>query len=108
MIIRLLGLCSGEPHESSGRWVVYYDPEHHNESGRYDGGELLTTCVRAEATNYSIEEAFRLWQSGPTCACHRKRADGQPNRPLTAFNVVLETDRKEEARMLQAMGQGGN
>jgi hypothetical protein len=64
--------------------------------------------VRAAAARYSIEEAFRVWQAGPTCKCHRQRPDGYPNRPLTAFNVAFETEDREEARILQAVGQGGN
>jgi hypothetical protein len=48
---------------------------------------LVTTGELEHATRYTTTEAFELWRSvdprNPT------RADGKPNRPLTAFTVNI-------------------
>jgi hypothetical protein len=100
-LLRLLATCRGVPHPREGQYVVSYDPEYHEPDGGYDGGWLVTTSDRAKATRFTIEEATDLWRSGPTCLCHRLRADGKTNRPLTAFHADIE---KEEVEPLTAMG----
>lgn len=105
MIIQLLGTWFG-PHEYSGGYVVSYDPEYHLPSGDYDGGDLVTTPDRDKATHFTMDEAFALWRSGPTCPCHRLQDDGEPNRPLTAFTVCLDATEPEEVEAFQSMGSG--
>lgn len=90
MKIHLLGLARGSPpdeHEHGDSYVVSYDPEYHLPDGSYDGGWLETTTNPKEATEFSFPRAVVLWMSGPTCQCHHLRPDGEPNRPLMAFNV---------------------
>jgi hypothetical protein len=89
MRIRLVSLVSGGTHEHSGRYLISYDPEFHLPDGTYDGGRLITTPDREQATEFDFQQAVILWRSGPSCSCHRLRADGEPNRPLTAFNVEI-------------------
>jgi hypothetical protein len=87
--IRLMGLANGEPHGMSGQYVVSYDPDYHLPDGSYDGGSLVCTPNRDEAGIFHFAQAFELWRAGPSCPCHRKRADGRPNRPLAAFNLEI-------------------
>jgi hypothetical protein len=87
--LRLLTLATGQVHEYSGQFVVFYDPEFHNEDGSYDGGLLKTTLNLAEAARFDFDDAIALWKSGPTCECHRLRPDGGLNRPLSAFNAEI-------------------
>ena len=90
-IIRLLGLRNGEEHEVSGQYLVSYDPEYHlPEGGEYDGGRLVCTPDRGMATRFSMLEAILLTRAGPSCSCHMFRPDGRPNRPLLAFNILVE------------------
>jgi hypothetical protein len=87
--IRLVGLAAGTPHEMSGQYVVRYDPDYHLPDGSYEGGELICTPRREQATYFDLAAAVLLYRSGPTCTCHRLRPDGMPNRPLTAFTVEI-------------------
>lgn len=90
MKVHLLGLTNGDPHELADTWLVSYDPNHHTESGDYDGGDLVTTRDKEAAHDFpDIMQAIEAWKAGPTCRCHRLRPDGLPNRPLTAFNVEV-------------------
>lgn len=104
MIIQLLGTRLG-PHEYSGEYVVSYNPDYHLPSGDYDGGWLETTPDRARATRFTMDEAFDLWLSGPTCRCHRLREDGERNQPLTAFHVCLDASETEDSRKERVMTQ---
>jgi hypothetical protein len=87
--IRLIGLVDGSPHRSSGQYIVLYDPDYHLPDGSYDGGALACTPDLQEASRFTMAEAVALFRSGPSCPCHRLRPDGRPNRPLTAFTVVI-------------------
>ena len=87
--MKLMRLASGIPHAAESSYVVSYDPNYHLPDGEYDGGALVTTKDPAEATLFTMVEAFQLWRSAPDCRCHRRRPDGEPNRPLSAFNVEL-------------------
>jgi hypothetical protein len=92
MIVKIAGTATGVPHEADGCYIVSYDPEPHITGGGYNGGHLVTTPNRAEATRFTHEQASDLWRSGPSCACHRLRPDGKRNRPLTAFTVLIQPD----------------
>lgn len=87
--LRLLRRADGGPHDASGSFVVSYDPHYHLPDGQYDGGYLITTRDPNAATLFTLAEAFNLWRSGPVCECHHLRPDGEPNRPLSAFNVEM-------------------
>jgi hypothetical protein len=79
------------PHHAAGQYVVSYDPEYHLPDGSYDGGALVCTPLMEEATLFEFIDAVLLLRAGPSCFCHRLRADGEPNRPLTAFDAKVAT-----------------
>lgn len=90
--IQLLNTSSGVPHEMSGQYIVSYDPDFHWPDGSYDGGLLECTPDPEKAAHFAtLEDALHLWRSGPRCDCHRLRLDGQPNRPLTAFDASISS-----------------
>lgn len=102
--LRLVGLSDGSTHELSGQYVVSYDPEYHN-GAEYDGGFLVCTPDPEQAPLFSVLEALGIWKSGPTCQCHRLRADGQPNRPLTAFDIEVAGQEEKDEPQTQLGGR---
>jgi hypothetical protein len=67
-----------------GAWLKSYDPEAHD--GR---GDATWTNDPAQAQQFaSAMEAHRFWRQ--PSRTRPRRADGQPNRPLTAFSVSIE------------------
>jgi len=87
--IQLLDLADGGQHELNGQYLVSYDADYHWPDGSYHGGKLICTPHVERAPMFPIERAYEIYKSGPMCRCHRKRPDGKPNRPLTAFNVLM-------------------
>lgn len=89
-ILKLVSLADGSMDLHCGRYVAFYDPAFHHPNGDYDGGRLLTTAVPEEAMSFPTPiEALELWRTVAPCACHNTRADGKPNRPLTAYTAML-------------------
>jgi hypothetical protein len=85
MTLHLLTLVDGTPHEYTDTFVVEFDPTVHREDGTYDGGLLRVTRDPSQARQFAnFEELARYWQQD-----YGLRADGEPNRPLTAFNVEV-------------------
>lgn len=90
VVIRILGIISGEPTSFDRQWLVEYDP---SRPGRDAEGHLLsahvvTTPDRAQALRLpDFGTAYALWQQR---AGHSLRPDGQPDRPLTAFTISIE------------------
>jgi hypothetical protein len=108
-ILQLVGLTCGEPHELAGQYVVSYDPEYHLPDGGYDGGDLVCTPNAEEAMRFeSVDAAIKLWQSGPTCECHRLEPDGRPNKPLTAFDASVESWAMPATHLVGEIGEGQN
>jgi hypothetical protein len=74
----------GPPGAPLGAYLASYDPE------AFDGrGWSDWTQDRAKAlvfTDYTV--AWEFWRQIPVC--RPRRPDGRPNRPLTAFTVVME------------------
>lgn len=91
MTIKLLGTASGRTHKNANQYVVSYDPDYHLPDGSYDGGALETSPDITKAKVFDgLVDAYNYWYQSPKCQCHSFRADGQPNRPLTAFHLVVE------------------
>jgi len=88
MRLRLISM-EGESDPLDGHYVVDYFPDTHEPDGSYDGGDLVTTTDESLARQFTTEEALALYQASPSCACHRLRADGKPNRPLARFHVEI-------------------
>lgn len=75
-------LATGEPSEIDGTYVESYT----DEDGR---GRLVTTRDRACAMQFEDpRSAFLFWNQ--TSEVKPKRADGEPNRPITAYSVSVE------------------
>ena len=85
-VLRVLGAAGtvtlGEgPYEG---FVERYDPERHG--GR---GFLKTTNDIAKAIKFADKgDAFAFWHQTSKTRPHRP--DGKPNRPMTAFHVMIE------------------
>jgi hypothetical protein len=71
--------------EHDGRYVKDFQPDL-NEWGQ---GNLSTTDVPTEAKQFANSgDAFAFWkQQSKRCPL---RDDGKPNRPLTAYTVMIE------------------
>ena len=85
MMTKVLQLVAvaGVPTMHVGRYVRQFDPDGHD--GR---GDLVTTADIHEALTFpSAAEAMMFWQS--QSKVRPLRADGKPNRPLTAFTVAV-------------------
>ena len=78
--IQCVGLAAGGHIDIEGHYLKRYDP---------DTGQSEWTSQQEQAMRFeSVGEAFAFWKQ-----THRKepvRADGKPNRPLTAFSVTIE------------------
>jgi len=83
-ILRVLGLAHEKattPH--GGRYVLSADPDAY--AGR---GSLETTDDVTEAKQFAnVADALDYWQARSTIA--PTRHDGKPNRPLTAYHVLI-------------------
>lgn len=91
-IVRIVGLVDGTPTDFDGQYIVEYDPSrvgtHPVTGGPMPVFHLVTTPDVARATRFVGSEATELYlavdRRNPT------RADGEPNRPLTAFTADIE------------------
>ncbi len=66
------------------RWLQSYDPEAH--TGR--GAVLFTNDVSEAITFADQRAAMACYLQVPKN--HPVRADGRPNRPLTAYTVMID------------------
>jgi hypothetical protein len=86
VIVRITGLVSGEPSPLDGRWLLEYDP---TIPGRAPDGTEMTAHILTTNTRAA---AFRFPDGAAALALWRAES-GRPypeDRPLTAFNIVLE------------------
>jgi hypothetical protein len=88
--IQIIGLISGIPTPFDGQYIVEYDPER---DGKDPDGlpmwcHLVTTPNRTDALHLSNHDAVELWRQ--VSQREPLRADGRPNRPLTAFTVEIK------------------
>ncbi|WP_372507741.1 MULTISPECIES: DUF2510 domain-containing protein [Mycobacteriaceae] len=92
--IRIVGLVNGTPTDFDGQYIVEYDPSRvgtHPVTGEpMPALHLVTTPDIQWATRFSATETVDLYRAvdrrNPT------RADGEPNRPLTAFTIETEVE----------------
>lgn len=88
-VLRIVGLAGARPSPFDGQWLVEYDP---TRPGTDPNGvpilaHLVTTPDRSKALRLGgLAAAHALWtkESGHT------RPDGRRDRPLCAFDVVVE------------------
>lgn len=87
-VIKMMDLqgtvSSNSPTFSLGCYLKSYNPE--DSDGR--GSAVFTTKIEDAATFRTFGEAMDLYRSVPNC--RPIRADGEPNRPLTAFTIMIE------------------
>lgn len=82
--LQVVGLANGKRHPSDGEFVRDADVDAAN-----GVGEIVTTPDPAEAMFFtSADAAWIFWQR--QSATRPYRADGLPNRPLTAFHMLIE------------------
>lgn len=91
-VIQLIETAAGEPTEFDGQYVRYYDPTYVHPEG-YDGGILEVTPDPKQAMQFpNVEAAMEKWRQP-----YGVRADGKPNRPLTAWMVLFVSEEREAA-----------
>jgi hypothetical protein len=71
------------PEEHLGKYLERYDPEYLNGNGLAVWTDDLSKALRFT----DALEAFILYRTVPKAK--KKRLDGKPNRPLTAYSVEL-------------------
>jgi len=87
--IRIIGVANMEhqPHPLSGAFIQSYDVTTLNEQGAYSGGDLEVCDTITKAKHFADQfEAMNFWR---TESPYGNRADGKPDRPLTAFTVEI-------------------
>ena len=88
-VIRLHSLASGGQSDFDGMYVKAYDPSYVNPETGYDGGLLEVTNEKAEALRFNEPvAAIDKWRETAPPPYH-VRADGKPNRPLSAWSVEI-------------------
>jgi len=89
-VIRIIGLINGGKTAFDGQYLVQYDPGRGGVepvTGRPMLCHMVTHPDVEQATKYSVTDAVKVWQA--VDPRHPVRADGKPNRPLTAFSVEI-------------------
>jgi hypothetical protein len=89
VIVRILSLADGSPTSFDNQWLVDYDL---SRPGITPDGDLLTAHVettrdRTQARRFADFRTAIAVLSQPS---GRTRADGEPDRPMTAFNLSVE------------------
>lgn len=87
IVLRVICRVDGARTEADGRYIVEYDPtlSWHNADRSY---KLITTADITKARGFdNLPEASRYIHR--VCPNFPTRADGQPNRPITAFTIEI-------------------
>ena len=83
-VIKCLEFATGQPSRYEGMYLKAYDPD-----GREGMGHIEWTPNRWEAMQFTQAfGALDTWRRQSTV--HPLRPDGKPNRPLTAYSIVIE------------------
>jgi hypothetical protein len=86
-IIKIVERSTGEPDEADGKYIESFDPLW-NQNGLGVGHLVVTEDDKKALVFEDAKRALEFWkQQSPTVPI---RPDGKPNRPLTAFTVVLD------------------
>jgi len=82
-VFRIIGLATGQPSEMDGQFLKSYDPEAFDGRGEATGTNKLREALRVENIGAALELLRRQPVARPL------RADGLPNRPITAFTIEI-------------------
>jgi hypothetical protein len=85
VVLKITGLANGGETPASGQYVRAYDPDANGGLGHVG----ITPDVRQAMRFASTELAIEKWRQ--TSSVKPDRDDGQPNQPLMAFRIVMET-----------------
>lgn len=88
-VIEIVGLNNAVT-PFDGQYLVEYDPEQDGKDpwGRPMSAVIRTTKYPSLARKFQTQvAAWEYWRK--TCKRDPKRADGKPNRPLTAFTITV-------------------
>lgn len=91
-VIRILGLAAGGTTPADGEYVVAYDPDQPGVDRH--GNPMLcvlvtTPYLRAAHVYRDAADAMAAYRAVSTSGVYPPRPDGKPNRPLTAYSVVV-------------------
>lgn len=89
-MVRLLGLADGTPTVIDGQWLVEYDPARPGvlPDGTAMPAHVVTTPDAGRARVFATSaQAYSYAFAG---SGRRRAADGMPDRPLTAYTLLLE------------------
>jgi hypothetical protein len=85
-IISVAGVeLATDPTDVAGQYLASYDPEWGGGIGRISTSRTLDGAARWPALDAAIACILHQPQAKPT------RADGQPNRPLRTYNLLVQT-----------------
>jgi hypothetical protein len=84
VVIKIIERADGVPDNAEDCFVKSFDVE------AYDGrGDLRVTPDLDDAKTFAdASEALTFYRQRPKC--HLWRTDGKPNRPLTAYTILIE------------------
>lgn len=83
-IAKLVGHARLGGEKAAGQYVTEYDPDAFGGRGHVAGSLSKRNALRFA----SVDEAMRFIQQPSTV--RPLRADGEPNRPITAFTLIVE------------------
>jgi hypothetical protein len=92
-VIRVVGFADGSASEYDDQWLEKFDPD-------YDGGlgRIWTTSDPARAMLFdNVPAAMDFWKT--QSKVKPLRADGKPNRPLTALTIGVEDPDYKELKV---------
>lgn len=81
-VIKLIGLAGGRP-TLEGRYVKSYTADGHGGRGHMEATRDISEARRFQTAIEAMEEWKRVSRSHPI------RADGKPNRPLSAYTIEV-------------------
>lgn len=90
VVIRILGLHDRTPTAYDGRWLTEYDP---SRTGISPDGHPMRAHLAATGDK-ALARRFATLAEVQQCALQTAppgvRQDGRPDRPLTAFTIMIE------------------
>ncbi len=82
-VIQIIANAAGFPCPFAGEYLMTFDHEAHDGRGEIDTTTRLSRAMKFKTSIKAFEFYGRVSKSRPT------RPDGKPNKPLTAFTVLI-------------------